>query len=249
MDMNMDPEVLNNILESAFNTVINDPNVINDFNNTFNVNEQNNNINNDHDHENGEPTRNTPTRNTSTRNTDTVNNNDNETDHVHNFSFIKDYIHFLSNYSENMREYSRNVGQMNRCISNIITNTYMQNIPQQRPTRSFRYPNTGLNHTLSSMFPSTQHIRFISPNNTNNTTTNTIPTIPQILRETRIFVFNDETRVGIASEQCSITLNEFSEGDIVAELNHCKHVFKMDSLFTWFSRNSHCPVCRHNISI
>lgn len=244
MNTNSD-NILNDILESAFHTVINDPAVISDFNNRFNIstNEQNQNDNRNNEHYENNEINEDYEEDTTNNNTDTSN----SSYLLNNLQVIRDYTNFLSNYSENMRLYSFNIGQMNRCLSNTINNVGMSNIPQQRSARNFRNSNTTGN-TLSSMFPAT-HIRFITPNNDNtNNNTNRIPTMDQILRQTRIFVFSNETRTAMSSEQCAITLNDFSEGDIVAELNHCKHVFKMNSLFTWFSRNSQCPVCRHNIS-
>lgn len=236
----METNVLNDILESAFHTVINDPNVINDFNARFNNNNGENNSSNENEdiHEENDTERETSS-------------NSNFHSHTNEQSVIRDYLTFFSNYNENMRIYSYNIGQMNRCLSNMIVNaSTLQNIsqpPLRSRTQRRRNNNSGINNTLSSMFPAT-HIRFLTPNSQNNTTVNTAPSVSELMNQTRIFVYNDETRIGMSSEQCSITLNNFSEGDIVAELNHCKHVFKMESLFTWFSRNSQCPVCRHNIS-
>ena len=50
-------------------------------------------------------------------------------------------------------------------------------------------------------------------------------------------------------EICPITQQNFEDGDDVLKINHCGHIFKKDSLVTWFERSSLCPVCRHDITI
>lgn len=48
--------------------------------------------------------------------------------------------------------------------------------------------------------------------------------------------------------RCPITMDDFSEGEEVLQINGCGHYFKTDALLEWFRRNSHCPVCRHDIT-
>ena len=43
---------------------------------------------------------------------------------------------------------------------------------------------------------------------------------------------------------CPMTLNDFKEGDIVAELS-CKHIFEKNAIFKWLEKeDNRCPVCR-----
>lgn len=46
---------------------------------------------------------------------------------------------------------------------------------------------------------------------------------------------------------CTISREEFNNDTVVLKINHCGHIFKKNSLLTWFETNSRCPVCRHDI--
>ena len=73
------------------------------------------------------------------------------------------------------------------------------------------------------------------------------PTITQIFEATEIFTYNDDTSARVTDTRCPITLDDFEYGEELCEIKHCHHVFKWTSLRTWFSQNTHCPVCRHDI--
>jgi hypothetical protein len=47
---------------------------------------------------------------------------------------------------------------------------------------------------------------------------------------------------------CPISYVEFSEGDEVCQIKHCKHIFKESSLLVWLQDySSCCPVCRYDL--
>lgn len=73
------------------------------------------------------------------------------------------------------------------------------------------------------------------------------PTIAQIFEATEIFTYNDDSSARVTDTRCPITLDDFEYGEELCEIKHCHHVFKWSSLRTWFSQNTHCPVCRHDI--
>jgi len=73
------------------------------------------------------------------------------------------------------------------------------------------------------------------------------PTIAQIYDATEIFTYNDDSSARVTDTRCPITLDDFEYGEELCEIKHCHHVFKWSSLRTWFSQNTHCPVCRHDI--
>ena len=77
--------------------------------------------------------------------------------------------------------------------------------------------------------------------------TERFPTIAQIFEATEIFTYNDESSTRVTDTRCPITLDDFEYGEELCEIKHCHHVFKWSSLRTWFSQNTHCPVCRHDI--
>ena len=49
-----------------------------------------------------------------------------------------------------------------------------------------------------------------------------------------------------STEQCSICLAVYKEGDVVASNKHpnCKHVFHVECLTEWLMMRSECPICR-----
>lgn len=54
----------------------------------------------------------------------------------------------------------------------------------------------------------------------------------------------------LASEQgtCPITLQQFSDNDIVSRIDTCGHLFSRGSLRDWVSQSTCCPVCRRPIT-
>jgi hypothetical protein len=53
----------------------------------------------------------------------------------------------------------------------------------------------------------------------------------------------------VADEQsaCSICQESYTDGQAVRTITHCSHKFHKNCIDTWFSRNVHCPDCRHDI--
>ena len=83
-----------------------------------------------------------------------------------------------------------------------------------------------------------------------NTVANTrpsFPTISQVLENTERFILNEDNSIRVDDRRCPISLEDFQLGEELCEIKHCHHVFKWSSLQNWFSRNSHCPVCRYDI--
>jgi hypothetical protein len=46
---------------------------------------------------------------------------------------------------------------------------------------------------------------------------------------------------------CSICQDSIQEGEITRHLSYCGHIFHRNCIDTWYQRNVHCPVCRHDI--
>jgi len=49
------------------------------------------------------------------------------------------------------------------------------------------------------------------------------------------------------NRSCPISLEHFSDNDIVTVIRHCGHIFNQYQLNTWFRSNCRCPVCRYDI--
>ncbi len=72
-------------------------------------------------------------------------------------------------------------------------------------------------------------------------------TTNEITNNTRTFTFTEATTDELRDTQCAISLEAFVEGDVLCEINSCRHVFRRDNLLRWLRRSNCCPVCRHNI--
>ncbi len=71
------------------------------------------------------------------------------------------------------------------------------------------------------------------------------PSITQIMNATEMLTFGEiENPI---NSTCPITMDSFSPSERVCQIKHCKHIFKERSLYTWFSSNIGCPVCRFDI--
>jgi len=46
---------------------------------------------------------------------------------------------------------------------------------------------------------------------------------------------------------CAVCQDSMSSGQTVRRINRCGHAFHTTCIDTWFQRNVHCPVCRHDI--
>jgi len=83
---------------------------------------------------------------------------------------------------------------------------------------------------------------------TRNIRTQTLPTLPptttQIQNSTTELKYCD-----ISTNQtiCSISRTDFQPEDEILKINHCGHIFKKESLKTWFRTKATCPLCRYNI--
>lgn len=128
----------------------------------------------------------------------------------------------VTNNIDNDHSQDAIVGRMSGNINNI-------NLPHQELNQSS--PNN-LNDTINLL------LNYISPNSF-------IPTTEEISQATRIIRYSEiENPI---NDRCPISHEVFEEDDIVSQIVFCKHIFKSEQINTWFQRNSHCPVCRHNI--
>lgn len=55
------------------------------------------------------------------------------------------------------------------------------------------------------------------------------------------------TSLGLVDLSCAVCQQAVTEGEIIRRLLHCNHQYHKDCIDTWFQRNVHCPVCRHDI--
>lgn len=85
--------------------------------------------------------------------------------------------------------------------------------------------------------------------NDNTPETPQIPTAEQIQNATEILIFdeNDETNEHDINDVCSICMEAYRDGDVLYEINHCRHKFHKHELEHWFAQHNYCPCCRYSI--
>jgi hypothetical protein len=156
-------------------------------------------------------------------------------------SVLEGLKNHLDDYHRNIRLYQQNISQMNRMYQNMIQSA----TPIRRTPRSNRNINqsNAFASELLRMTGGNQQGRFIEfyfPGETAR-----IPTAREIENATDRIVYSPSLELN--TRTCPITLEEFTNGEVLSTIRHCRHVFKQTALFNWFSRNSHCPVCRYDI--
>lgn len=173
-----------------------------------------------------------------------------------NDSLLHGLSDIMRSYSENLREYTTNV-RLYLQILELLIRQERQNQPPVTPIRERttsrqrpRQPQaqSELPRFLSyTFFP----LRDASGNFTTRRQPHQFqdvivrPTEEQINQATRSFTYNNDTIV--ANHRCPISLEDFEEGEMIRQINHCGHVFSEASIQNWFQSNVRCPVCRHDI--
>ena len=71
------------------------------------------------------------------------------------------------------------------------------------------------------------------------------PTETQIEFATRTVRYCDI--ISPINRSCPISLENFTDSDIVSVIRFCGHIFNSSELNTWFRTNCRCPVCRYDI--
>jgi hypothetical protein len=95
-----------------------------------------------------------------------------------------------------------------------------------------------------SFFNTTLGDRYLRPINLNNLTpVLVVPTAQQLASGTEVYNAGPDDR----TSQCMICLEGFIEGTQIRRITHCQHKFHKNCIDIWFTRNVHCPNCRHDI--
>ncbi|XP_020219501.1 RING-H2 finger protein ATL11 [Cajanus cajan] len=71
----------------------------------------------------------------------------------------------------------------------------------------------------------------------------------QILDTFPTFVYSavKSLKIGRATLECAVCLNEFEEDETLRLIPKCSHVFHADCIDAWLATHSTCPVCRANL--
>ena len=181
-----------------------------------------------------------------------------------NNSYHRDYNYNYNYNSGNMpqdflyRQYAQFVNNTSRILNNSIIllsnqqNQYNTIFANMHYNRNNNFNNNNTNTTfnrgpfrygptpLARNFPSF-HIPTIIREDRNPN----IPSINDLVNNITYCLYSDITHN--TNTACPITQRDFSSNDIVIMINSCNHIFEPQSILTWFSRCSLCPLCRGSI--
>lgn len=69
----------------------------------------------------------------------------------------------------------------------------------------------------------------------------------EITNAVRTFTYSEEQSETLNDNRCPISLETFVNGDVLAEIRGCNHIFRRDNLLRWLRRSNCCPICRFNL--
>jgi hypothetical protein len=72
------------------------------------------------------------------------------------------------------------------------------------------------------------------------------PTYNEVLNSTTTLFYSDLSG-NTTCTRCAISRDDFLPNDLILKIDHCNHIFKKESLLSWFENSSKCPICRHDI--
>jgi len=158
--------------------------------------------------------------------------------------------------------YNDNLRQINNLNQNITTinesNTQIRNILVQilnvsNNRRNNNFRNNQRSIPTQYIFPIRQTSRTNSNENNNITQLfdnffepiEIFPTQSQIESATRCVRYCDI--ISPINRTCPISLENFTDNDMVSVIRHCGHIFNTEQLNIWFRSNCKCPICRYDI--
>jgi hypothetical protein len=203
------------------------PSLQNNYSNT-NTNTNTNNTNNTNINTNINANTNANTNNTNANTNAYLNTNNASRILINNIPYIIDSITeydipintFTSLYGNNYRNNNRNNSNATNTTNTNVTNTTNANA-------------TNTTNLFNEIFES-----FLQP-------INIFPTQSQIETATRRVYYRDILQP--INSQCPISMEEFTDSDLVTVIRPCGHIFHTEYLMNWFSTNCKCPVCRYDI--
>jgi len=150
---------------------------------------------------------------------------------------IESFINFTENTNTIFSNILEIINSQQNTYNTIFNNSYNRRYNDRNVyTRSYSRENN----------VNTIILRSASLANPENNIENNIPTEEQIRNSTTRTTFQEiENPINIT---CPISQIDFSNNDIVLQINHCGHIFSERPLLQWFNRNHCCPMCRYSIT-
>lgn len=137
-------------------------------------------------------------------------------------------------YNDNTTQYRRNSYRNN---FNQRTNPYVRPNANASNGTNLNANNRQTNNQIQLTFADILQT-FLRP-------VEVFPTPSQIESATRQVRFCDI--ITPLNLRCPISMENFSDNDIVTVIRHCGHIFQRESLQSWFQSSCRCPVCRYDI--
>jgi hypothetical protein len=170
--------------------------------------------------------------NTNNRNTNTNTNNRNQynrNQYNRNRNTNVNNTNSRRNNTNNNRDFLNNAPYI---IDNIhaqtIPRTYLPILSENNPAQQRTNTSEMLNMFTNFFDPIVIH-----------------PTLSQIETATRRVRYCDI--VSPINRSCPISLENFTDNDMVTVIRFCGHIFNTEHLNTWFQNNCRCPICRYDI--
>jgi hypothetical protein len=168
----------------------------------------------------------------------------------HNNEILNILTNMLNTNRNNRNQHNRNTNGNNRNVNNRngnrnnINNTYrglFNNIHAQTIPRTY-LPILSENNLSQERTRTSEMVNMF----TNFFDPIVIhPTPSQIETATRRVRYCDI--ISPINRSCPISLENFTDNDIVTVIRFCGHIFNTEHLNTWFQNNCRCPVCRYDI--
>lgn len=153
----------------------------------------------------------------------------------------------VNHFHNCMRDYNKNMLQINRITNNLLINIASQRVQPSQNTIEIQGFSIPVRPPTDRHFP-VRHSPGISiPIRHSTESPHLYPNISQITASTSLFTYTGNLLREGFENRCPISLEEFEIGDQLCEINHCHHIFKWIHLQSWFCTHSNCPVCRFDI--
>jgi len=162
------------------------------------------------------------------------------------FTYVRNQMHNRFDVYSNMRRNFHN----NRPQRNRRVNQVRQPVQPVQPVQpAVVITERDIDNTILNMLNNNDFNRIIytafgglAPPNRSMDAVVVAPTEAQISNGSTL-----HTALAESDTPCSICQDNIQEGEIIRRVSFCGHLFHRNCIDTWYQRNVHCPVCRHDI--
>jgi hypothetical protein len=147
------------------------------------------------------------------------------------FAYIRQQMHNRFDvYSAQRAQHNRQPRQRQRQRQRQPVYATMPTVPVYQPTATDAYSQFNRILVAAMAMPT---VDFMDP----------VPVAPS----TAQIEAGSTLHTAISDAPCAVCQDTIRIGEVTRRLNHCNHAFHRGCIDTWYQRNVHCPVCRHDI--